>query len=537
MKRIFCLLLIGYSLGSMQGCQKSDINLTSQSQYSFDTYFNNSTAINQATVATYATLLHNGLWAREYYFIFDLLGYEAKKTTNLQGDLAQLADYNFGTNQPTLEAFWGSLYRLIFRANVVLNRIAVWNPTDPTDQASVKQNAAEVRFLRAYAYSLLVFNYGDVPLVTSYDTIIQNNYPARTAAATIWSFVETELIAAAADLPISYDAGTDLGRATQGAALSLLGRTYLYEKKWADAQSTLLKVVQSGSYSLDPSYANLFSTTNQSSPENIFQIMNAPWTDWGIGNQYYVFGGQETWGGKATHSDRAQEYGWADWNNTYVTTTAVNAFHYANPVDATPYIDPRAKETFYGDAASGGDPIYCQQCTPCPSCTPPVSVNMPFPFQASDAQGDYKWKKYEYYNLVPLLNGPQSAINGQVIRYADVLLMLAEAYIQQGDFGTNPLGLINQVRARAGAVQYPSLTDATTAMTILMRERQLEFTGEQLRYYDLMRWGLSGQVINSERAAEPGDGTQPFQSKNVLFPIPNTESDYNPNVIVNNGWN
>ena len=135
--------------------------------------------------------------------------------------------------------------------------------------------------------------------------------------------------------------------------------------------------------------------------------------------------------------------------------------------------------------------------------------------------------------------GPSSPINGQVIRYADVLLMIAEAEIQQGNTGSEPLGYINQVRARAGAVQYTTLGDQASAMNILMHERQIELCGEQSRYFDLIRWGIAKQTINSERAAEPADGLQPFQDKNLLFPIPDVEKDYNPNVAaqVTNGWN
>ncbi len=533
MKRIVYFLLIISSLVSMQACKKSLLDLQSQNAYSYGTYFNNSDAINQATIATYATLLHQGLWSREYYFIFDLLSYDAKRTTNLQGDIAQLATYTFGSNQTQLGQLWSSLYRMIFRANVVIDRVNAWNPQEAADQQKVKQYESEVRFLRAYAYFNIVSLWGDAPLITAFDSVVSNNYSSRAPAASIWSFVESELTAVAADLPVSYSS-TDLGRATQGASLALLGKAYLYEKKWSDAQSTFTKLTLSPfSYSLDPSYDNLFSSTNQNSPEDIFQIMNAPWTDWGIGNQYYVFGGQETWGGKATHSDRAQEYGFNDWNNVYVSTAAVNAFHYPNPVDGTAYVDPRAESTFYGNKASGGDTLYCRQCSAANGGPGPLS----FPYSATDPQGDYKWKKYEYYDQVKNLNGPQSSINGQVIRYADVLLMLAEAYLQQGNMGSQPLALINQVRARAGALQYLSLGDQTSAMNILMQERQLELCGEQSRYFDLIRWGIAKQTINNERAVEPGDGTQPFGDKHVLLPIPDVEKNYNPNVKVKNDWN
>jgi len=262
-------------------------------------------------------------------------------------------------------------------------------------------------------------------------------------------------------------------------------------------------------------------------PETIFQVMNQQWTDWGIGNQYYMFGGQETWGGKATHTVRAQSYGFNDWNNVYVTTTAVKAFTYPNPQNpSVNYVDPRAAFTFYGDAASGGQTQYCQQCA-----TGPIA----YPF----ATKGYEWLKYEYYNKVATFGGPQSGINGQVIRYADVLLMLAESYIQQGNTGDKPLALINQVRSRpsVNAPLYTSLGSQTDAMRILMRERQLELTGEQSRYFDLIRWGIAKQTINAERQIE--DGTQPFQDKNVLFPIPLAEKNANSAIAkdISGDWN
>ncbi|MBX3240979.1 MAG: RagB/SusD family nutrient uptake outer membrane protein [Chitinophagaceae bacterium] len=530
MKHIIRLSLAIGLMATSISCKKSLLELESQGAYSYETYFNNSDALNQAAIATYATLLHNGLWSREYYFIFDLAGYDAKRTNNMQGDLAQLAMYTFGTNQPQIADLWKGLYRMIFRANIVIDRAEAWSPDDAGDQSKVRQYVAEVKFLRAYSYLNIAMLWGDAPLITDYQSMINDNYIGRSPVADIWTLVENDLKDAQNDLPVTYSE-SDLGRVTRGAATALLGKAYLYQKKWGQAQAELLKLTQAPySYGLDPSYDHLFSSGNQISPENIFQVMNGEWTDWGIGNQYYVFGGQETWGGKATHSDRAQEYGFNDWNNVYVTTAAVNRFTYPNPAGAGNYTDPRAKSTFYGNAASGGATVYCEQCD---------GGSKPFPFNAADEQGDYKWKKYQYYNEVETYGGPASSINAQVIRYADVLLMLAETYIQEDNTGSVPLGYINDVRARAGAVAYTTLGNKTSAMEILNRERHLELCGEQSRYFDLIRWGIARATINSERAAEPGDGSQPFQDKHLLFPIPDIEKNYNPTVAaaVNNDWN
>jgi starch-binding outer membrane protein, SusD/RagB family len=533
MKYIFQLFALAVLLLGAVSCSKSKLELDNQVAYSYETYFNSSAAINEATVATYSTLLHNGLWARDYYYIFDMLGYEAKKTSNMQGDLAELADYTFGTNQVQIGHLWQSLYRIIWRSNIVIDRSIAWNPTLPADQAKVKQYMAEAKFLRAYAYFNIVNLWGDAPLIRSYDEVIKDNYLPRSPAASIWAFIEKDLVEAQADLPLSYSAA-DLGRVTKGAATALLGKSYLYQKKWSLAQQELTKLTQAPyTYTLESNYNNVFSTTNQNSPENIFQVMNGAWTSWGIGNPYYMFGGQETSGGKATHSGRAQEYGFNDWNNLYISTAAVKAFTYPNPVDGASYTDPRANFTFYGDAASGGDTNYCESC-------PGGAIN--YPFNAADQKGDYKWKKYEYYDQMKIYPAPISTINGQVIRFADVLLMLAEANIQQGTVTTAPLDLINRVRTRSGAVSYTSLTDKATAMQIIMRERQLELAGEQTRYFDLIRWGIAKQTINTLRGAEATGlevGLQPFQDKHVLFPIPDVEKNFNPKVAagVKNDWN
>ncbi|RFM32568.1 RagB/SusD family nutrient uptake outer membrane protein [Chitinophaga silvisoli] len=531
-KYIHQLLLIAGLITTFSGCKKSRLDLVDQSAYAYDTYFTNIGALNQATIASYATLLHPGLWAREYYYIFDLMGNEAKRASFLLGAEQELGDYSFGTNNADLSALWSSLYRMIFRTNLVIDRAAAWNPTATSDRAKLNQYLAEVKFLRAYAYFHLVTLWGDVPLYIDYQTTIQNNYLSRSPAADVWKQIEKDLTEAeeTTELPVVYPA-VELGRATKGAVIALLGKVYLYQKKWGLAQSSFEKLMNTPyTYKLDPSFDNVFSTVNQNTPENIFQIMNQQWTDWAIGSPYYMFGNGAEQVGKQTHSGRAMEYGWNDWKNVYISNSAVKAFTYPDPLTGNSYTDPRARSTFYGTAASGGDTMYCQQC---------AAGAKNFPFDASDPQGDYRWKKYEYYNLVEKYGDPKSPINGQVIRLADVMLMLAEAYIQQGNTGDAPLALIDSVRSRSHAVLYANLGDQTNAMKILMRERQLELCGEQCRYFDLLRWGIIKQTINAEKAVEPGSGTQPFLDKHLLFPIPDVEKNYNPNVAkdIKNGWN
>src|SRR5664279_4077203 len=213
MKKLFLDALIALIYVCTGSWKKSLLDLKSQSAYDYDTYFTNNDAMNEAVIATYATLLHNGLWARDYYFIFDFLGHEAKPTTNVQGGFLNLAGYSFGTDEGDIGALWNSLYRMNFRANVVIDRALAWNPAASVDQQNAKQYIAEARFLRSYAYFNIVNLWGAAPLITSYDSLLNNKYPTRAPAASIWNFIESELTAAIPDLPLSYDVSTNLGRA------------------------------------------------------------------------------------------------------------------------------------------------------------------------------------------------------------------------------------------------------------------------------------------------------------------------------------
>src|SRR5881275_683192 len=104
-------LMVGLTI-TTSGCKKSRLDLQNQGAYTYETYFATNDAMNQAVIATYATLLHNGLYARDYYFIFDLLGNDAERDAPLLGDLLQLSQYNFGPTNTQINDLWASLYRM-----------------------------------------------------------------------------------------------------------------------------------------------------------------------------------------------------------------------------------------------------------------------------------------------------------------------------------------------------------------------------------------------------------------------------------------
>jgi hypothetical protein len=505
------------------GCKKDLLDVPNENTYTDESYFKTPTQFNEAIIATYAVFSHAGMMSREWYFIFDLLANEAEKASPLVGTELQLADYSFSSSNEDIVWLWGSLYRMIFRANLALKVMDTWTPKDADEEALKKQYIAEAHWLRGFGYFYLVSAFGRVPLKLTFDESKENAAP-RASVEDVWKLVESEFSLAIPDLPVVYADDNQRGRATKGAAIAFLGKAYLYQKKYTEAIQQFSQLTQAPfTYSLDPSYDHLFSDDNINSPEVVFAVNHVYTTP---NTQYYMFGGQEGEDGITFHTGRAQEYGFNDWQNVVVSNALVAAHTYPNPSNGTSYLDPRAKLNFYSAPATGGDPDYCDHCSG-------GAIDYP------DELFGNSWRKYEPYEFQQYTSAPESGINTHVVRYADVLLMLAESYIESGTNLPEAVGLINQVRSRPSvmAVPYPTTLNQDDARTALRRERRIELSGEQSRWFDLMRWGIAKEVLNAEHPAGPGQ--QPFLDKHVLLPIPPQERSSNPLLgsDVANEWN
>src|SRR5690606_20348990 len=185
------------------------------------------------------------------------------------------------------------------------------------------------------------------------------------------------------------------------------------------------------------------------------------------------------------------------------------------------------KLTYYGGPESGGDTDFCNTC--------PGGVKA---YDYSFFGNSYR--KYEPYESQEFTSAPMSGINTHVIRYADVLLLLAEAYIEKSapDIAKG-IGYINEVRNRpsVAAVPYPLTLSQPEARTALRRERQIELAGEQSRWFDLIRWGIAKETLNAEHPEGPGQF--PFLDKTVLFPRPIDERNSKAALAADiaNDWN
>lgn len=505
-------------------CSEDVLDVQNENKYDGASFFTNATSYTEASTAMYTPLLYQGMYAREWYFIFDLLGNDAEKNFPLQGGLLEFPNYTHTPNNGELNPVFNSCYKMVFRANFVIDQIAKWETTVASEVELKTRITGEAQFLKSLSYFWLVNLFGDVPLKDK----IEDHYifeSERTPKAEIWAASETNLQSAIDKLPVSYANAADYGRVTKGAAVALLGKVYLYQKKYAQAATELAKLTAAPyTYKLTASLDDLF-IQDKKTDETVFAVMNGPWQGWGVGNAYYMFGGQEGWGGKATHTGRAMEYGFNDWWNVLVSNALVDAFTY-NDEAGKSYTDPRAALTFYSAAgAKGGDATFCDECAD--------GVKQ---YGDKVKDGQKSWRKYELYEKQNNYGQPDSPINGQVIRYADVLLMLAESYIENNE-AAKALPLINQVRKRSGAFEYVSLGDKAKATTILRRERQMELAGEQHRFFDLVRWGTLVSTLNAEKQA--AIGVSPVKDYHVLLPIPQAERDANPKLDaqVKNNWN
>src|ERR1051325_11420084 len=218
--------------------------------------------------ATYSGLEQRGTYQRWLAFAYDIRSDEGMSlspwTELRQWNGFVQGDYNF---EPSREIWWHH-YWTIFRANQVIAYV----PTINRDANLRSRIVDEAKFIRGLLYFNLVNLYGNVPLIIA--PAEPSDRPPNAAPAEIYAQIEKDLNDAAAVLPTSYSAG-DVGRATKGAALAMLGKTQLQERKWAEAATTLAQVVNSGQYDLMPNYADNFTDKFENNVESVFEVQFA----------------------------------------------------------------------------------------------------------------------------------------------------------------------------------------------------------------------------------------------------------------------
>lgn len=427
--------------------------------------------VTQAVTGVYdmMTAHYNTSWG-SLYMIKSLLCDESNCGGSNAGDqpgYQTLDDYTFDATNDKVRDAWRMCYFTIYRANKVINKA-----DDLT--ALRKRLRAEAKVLRAYNYFELVSLWGDVPLVLNDIPPSQFTTTPRAPKADVYKQIEKDLTEAAVDLPVKSAYSTaDKFRVSKGTAQALLGKAYLYQQKWAEAAAQFDLVITSNQYALAPSVADAFSRQSEFGSESIFEISYS--------NQRAYDWGNFPWGGAPESNIHIQLMG------------PRGDFYTKAPADSLiagwGFIRPKQKlwDAFIADGSVS-------------------RRNQSIMSQAEliaaggnwTAPGDYDYEGFfqrKYGSFQTQTGTPIGELNygtnWRHIRYADVLLMAAEANYQGNEVKAR--GFINQIRQLRGVADVTATGSAL--FQAIVRERQVELAFEGVRYTDLVRWNLANAEL------------------------------------------
>lgn len=396
-------------------------------------------------------------------------------------------------------ALWLGYYSLINKCNIVLDQIAN-NPDLVATDAVKIQSEAEAKFIRGYAYFMLVRLFGRVPLIDKIGTVSGSNIPQSTPAV-IYPFIESDLTFAAANLPVSWDKKF-IGRVTKGAANGILAKVYLTQQKWAMAMVAANAVMTSGQYDLSTPYTKIFGESGENSSESVFEIQATASATIPTAN------GLQNSSHQGVRGSGVWNLGWG-WN---VPSAILEAAYEPN--------DPRKARTilYTSTATTPGVTVY-GEVTP---------LGLPNPRYNHKTHTNPAFRSSYGNNFGYWMNV-------RILRYADVVLMYAEAANEVGGTAntTAALAALNSVRARARAGNASILPNITTTDQALLRdairqERRIELAMEHDRFFDIVRWGISQTVMTA------AGKTNFSASRDNLLPIPQTQIDLSKGVLTPN---
>jgi hypothetical protein len=525
-KLLFIPALAFSALVINNSCDADKLELINPNELLPDTYFTSDKQVESAVNAIYGSLQTTSLYNRHIWFGYDNMSHENSGNNQLEPDKKQYLHFSFDAGHGAIEGFWESCYRGINKANFLINNKEKIDAIPESEMSTARKTKfmGEAKFMRALYYFMLVDRFGDVPIYLSVPA--DNQGLPRSPKADVWALIEADLLDATtmcldkADIPAG-----EKGRASKGAAWALLGKARLFQEKYAEALAAFEEIE---GYDLEPNYFDNFREETENGIESLFEVQfslsagnaarwNSDRSDVGLNETTF----------------RAQEYGCFNWFNVYPSVNLLN--EYETAADNGVKDDPRLGFNILqnGDTYNNGVSIVA-----IPNDT--VRENNAI-LEVIVRRG---WNKYQNYYKQPSVLGEASGINMKVIRYADVLLMMAECEaLRPGGVLADAVDLMNLVRQRAdvdmplyGSTEMDAIYPVGTIpqfMVALEHERKVELAGEQVRFPDLVRWGRLGAFM-----AEVEDDLPILEQralvfdveKHMLWPIPQAEIDRNINI-------
>lgn len=470
--------------------------------------------------AAYSSLLPDGAYMRCTPLMLDTRGDDAR--SNSPWDQM----YNSGkfALQSGNWAIYGWAYETFYQGVARCNQVLENVPKIDMDQALKNRLLGQAYFLRGLYFYHLVNFFGSVPIILQTPNGSASFFIPQSTPEKGWEQVIADFKKAADMLPAKYSTvngpdKTDIGRATKGSALAFLGKSYLFNKKFAEAAVQFKAVIDLGIYGLVPNYRDNFTEANENNIESVFEVQFSR----DAGGKELGWGGapQPGWGKTSARAITYAPRGFG-WTDVQPTRSAFNEFLVEKTTGGQD--DPRLVATMFYNKP--GLALYGQQFS-VKYATNPADLNDLFcrKYQNDDSgrPDEFDWR---------------SGINERIMRYADVLLMYAECLNETGQTAA-AYPLIQQVRNR---VQMPDLATVKPGMSQsqmrdqLAHERYVEFSLEGHRFDDIRRWGWLADPakLADLKARDPEFNT--YAKGREYFPIPQREIDLNPGYKQNEGY-
>jgi hypothetical protein len=502
MKKIINTTLALSLLLLINGCKKDFLEVPPQGQLTEEQALIDPAAADKLVGGVYNTLYYQGTVGLKYLIMGDVTSDNSDKgsvESDNGFDGIFLDNFTHSPNTGIFNDVWIDHYKGIAAANKALDILNSGTYEENTKNRLI----GEVRFIRGLYYFNLVRMFGGVPLVTRVPTPAEANndeFQTRASKEAVYDAIEEDLQFGVTNLPAKGEAGAQVGRATKGAAQALLAKVFLYQGNWQGAFDMSQAVITSGKYDLYNNYANLFREVGQNSIESVFEVQTGP-------------------------------------NRTGAECDAIskNYSNFQGPRGAFPTVTINGR-TYSGDLGFGlntptqdladsydPDDVRREGTIIFTSATNVVTLWDGFPIPARPAVTNerYNYKGYHSpFSETTACNGVNDKDNKpkniRLIRYAEVLLINAEAAVRLGQSG---LASLQKVRARAG------LTTTSATLNTIWEERRLELAMEGDRFFDLVRTGRAAAELSNKGFVA---------GKHELFPIPQLQRDLSANRLTQN---
>jgi len=503
----------------MTSCEDDFLDLQNPNQIAAAAFFETPDQVQQAVNTLYPAMVGVRLSEDGGVFQQNARSGEAEITSGAFD--VQVNYYNF-QNTPesgSTDEIWTSLYTIVYRANTILANL---DRTDWTGNEELQTSlTAETHFFRGLAYFHLAFMYGQVPIVTKPAETEEEFNPVKAeSVGAVYDQAIADLQIAQAGLPEVQD---DEGRATKGAATGFLGKTYLYragylgEENFYDlAAAEFKEVIDMGIYSLVDEYEDNFTAANENNEESLFELQ----LDFNPGLEIPV---------QARPFNSVPGIGFEIFlrPSEWLMTTM------AEEKTVNGEFDPRFLQTVY---FNDGLPLFgvpYDELGDGISCDGGVGVGGA-PDGSSSTEGGW-WRKYLNVDLgcEPVHTGNEPENNERILRYADILLMYAEAVVMSGGDLSAAADAVSQVRERANLAT-KTFASSEVLMEEIRHQRIMEFAYENIHYFDLIRWNMLGEALQDHGTETQVASYDP--EKHKYFPIPADEINNNSNLEQNLPW-